>query len=195
MAVPFPQYDNQGVRGGADAWDDGPAGVLLSADYFAAPSGGPTTYFVSVGGAITALSAVGKFSKQFGLLGSIAMSGALSSRIVIQRTYGSSITPSGSLRKGTRKRPAGSITAAGGLRKRTRKPLAGAITVAGSLRKRVRRALAGAVLMTSILTDRTTSRRVYGSSITPNGSLISGVVAPPEPNTSGRLMKLYKFLK
>ena len=42
MAIDFPQYDND-LSGGADLWDEGLAGVLLTADYFtqaAPPSGG-----------------------------------------------------------------------------------------------------------------------------------------------------------
>lgn len=42
MAEPWPQTDKPlGLSGGADAWDDGLAGALLSADYFgvSAPSG------------------------------------------------------------------------------------------------------------------------------------------------------------
>lgn len=36
MAVSFPQTDSpRDLSGGADAWDDGLAGQILSADYFA----------------------------------------------------------------------------------------------------------------------------------------------------------------
>lgn len=38
MAVGWPQADNRGLSGGADAWDDGAAGAILSADYFATGS-------------------------------------------------------------------------------------------------------------------------------------------------------------
>lgn len=38
MSVPFAQYDNE-LSGGADVWDNGLAGIILSADYFQAPSG------------------------------------------------------------------------------------------------------------------------------------------------------------
>lgn len=42
MAVLVPQFDKRpGLSGGADAWDDGLAGILLSADYFAANSSPP----------------------------------------------------------------------------------------------------------------------------------------------------------
>ena len=43
MAVIRPEADRPaGLSGGADAWDDGLAGGLLSADYFAAAAGGGT---------------------------------------------------------------------------------------------------------------------------------------------------------
>lgn len=38
MAAPFPQFDlRPGISGGADVWDNGLAGELLSADYFGGP--------------------------------------------------------------------------------------------------------------------------------------------------------------
>lgn len=37
MAAAWPQADRR-VRGGADAWDDGPAGLVLAEDYFPEPA-------------------------------------------------------------------------------------------------------------------------------------------------------------
>jgi len=52
MAIRSPQYDLlPDISGGDDAWDDGLAGELLSADYFAA-STGPSTWTITPSGTV-----------------------------------------------------------------------------------------------------------------------------------------------
>jgi hypothetical protein len=52
MPIAFPNFDKPGgLSGGADAWDDGPGGVILCSDFFAepAPSGGGLITFTAHG--------------------------------------------------------------------------------------------------------------------------------------------------
>ena len=53
MAAAWPQADRR-VRGGADAWDDGPAGLVLAEDYFPAPAAGGDSVWAGSPGTVTA---------------------------------------------------------------------------------------------------------------------------------------------
>jgi hypothetical protein len=173
----------------AGAWDD----IAREMFYGAA---GPSIFFKSLSGTLSAFGSLRKKMTAPVFSGSITMTSTVSSRIVIQRLVTGSITATGSILRLVQKRVLGGVSMAGVLRRRIAVRRAGVIATTGALNRRIRTMLTGSLQASGAFFDRFTLRRTYGASITPSGTA-SGVTQGPPPapaSTTESLNFLRRFI-
>jgi hypothetical protein len=146
------------------------AAQLAAKGFFDQAPAGPTTFYKTITGLISA-SAIARKRSDGGLLsGTITMAGVLTERLRFGKTVVGSITQSGIIRRKTSKRVLGSVTGSGIVRKKTSHKVAGVLTIAATIVKKTKHKVTGGLAVAGSLFDRWSTRKATSGSLSATGS-------------------------